>query len=387
MQPQTEKRAAFPEAEHRARLARARRVLRDEGLDAVVSFAPEHIYYFTGYDGHTQFSIQCLIFGPDDDEATLVLRDVDAINAEETCWAKDIRYYHHGQHDPAELIVDAVKDRLRGSSVVGTCLNTYALPGAFALHLVDLLGATKTRDAGASIERLRYAKSDLEMTYIRQAAAYAEIGLKRLREAAKPGITEIQLTGEIEAAMREAGSEYPAMPTLLSSGPRTRGSHRTPTDRAIARGDSIKTEFPGIARRYHAVTMQTLWIGEPGRESRQSYEHALTALRAGMKAIAVGVPVARAEVATFDSLKSAGVDVSRHARFGYGVSAAYPPSWLEGLDITAESNEVFQANMTFVLHCMVRTPDARGILIGGAYTLGADGVEVLSGGDLELMSV
>jgi hypothetical protein len=43
--------------------------------------------------------------------------------------------------------------------------------------------------------------------------------------------------------------------------------------------------------------------------------------------------------------------------------------------------------MTFVLHCMVRTPDGRGILIGGAYTLGADGVEVLSGGDLELTVV
>jgi Xaa-Pro dipeptidase len=387
MQPQTEKRAAFPESEHRARLARLRRVLRDEGLDAMVSFSPEHIYYFTGYDGHTQFSIQSVIVGADDDEATLILRDVDAINAEETCWAKDIRYYHHGQHDPAELIVAAARERLRSAGVLGTCLNTYALPGAFALHLVDLLGSSRTRDAGAAIERLRYVKSDLEMTYIRQAAKYADIGLERLRAAAKPGITEIQLTGEIEAAMREAGSEYPAMPTLLSSGPRTRGSHRTPTDRVIARGDSIKTEFPGIARRYHAVTMQTLWIGEPGRESRQSYEHALTALRAGSGEIVVGVPVARAELAALESLKSAGLDVSRHARFGYGVSAAYPPSWLEGLDITAESTEVFQSNMTFVLHCMVRTPDGRGILIGGAYTLGADGVEVLSGGDLELTVV
>src|SRR5215467_9235491 len=78
MQPHTEKRAAFPEAEHRSRLLRARRAMRDEGIDVVISFAAEHIYYFTGYDGHTQFSIQCVIFGADDGEATLVLRDVDA---------------------------------------------------------------------------------------------------------------------------------------------------------------------------------------------------------------------------------------------------------------------------------------------------------------------
>src|SRR5205814_539063 len=130
--------------------------------------------------------------------------------------------------------------------------------------------------------------------------------------------TEIQLTGEIEHAMREAGSEYCAMATLLSSGPRTRGSHRTPTDRVIERGDSIKTEFAGISHRYHAVTMQTLWLGEPSRSSREAYTHALAALRAGSEAIAVGVPVASAEKAAFDTLREAGFNVSNHARFGYG---------------------------------------------------------------------
>src|SRR5437016_7552470 len=42
--------AAFPEDEHRARLARARQALRTAYIACCVSVAPEHLYYFAGYD-------------------------------------------------------------------------------------------------------------------------------------------------------------------------------------------------------------------------------------------------------------------------------------------------------------------------------------------------
>lgn len=41
---------AFPEAVHRERLARARAVLASAGFAGAVSVAPEHHYYFAGYD-------------------------------------------------------------------------------------------------------------------------------------------------------------------------------------------------------------------------------------------------------------------------------------------------------------------------------------------------
>ncbi len=50
---------AFPEDEHRARLARARRVLAGAGLSGCISVAPELLNYFGGYDAHTHFSPHC----------------------------------------------------------------------------------------------------------------------------------------------------------------------------------------------------------------------------------------------------------------------------------------------------------------------------------------
>jgi Xaa-Pro dipeptidase len=378
---------AFTEAEHRARLVQARQAISKAGLVACICTSPEHLYYLAGYDAHTHFSIQAFVFGTEDEEPTLVIRDVDRSCAEETSWVRDVRSYHHMQQDPADLIEQALRARALSQSPIGVCLNSYALPGAFALHLVRRLEPAKITDASGMIERLRYVKSPQELAYIREAANYAEAGLHRAREAARPGLSEIELTGMIELAMREAGSEYCAMPSWVSSGPRTRGGHRTPTNRVIERGEPVKMEFGGVHKRYHAVTMQTLWVGQASSAARASYAATLASLRAGSAAVAGGAPVAAAEGAAFARLREAGFDIATHARFGYGVSAAYPPTWLEGLDITREASEVFAKGMSFVLHSSVATPEGHGILIGGAYILGDRGLEVWSGGDLELLVV
>jgi Xaa-Pro dipeptidase len=382
---------AFPEAEYRERMARARRAIAGAGLDACICVAPELLCYFAGYDGHTQFSIQALVFGADGGDApSFVFRDVDRANAEDSCWLSDLRAYHHGQSDPLDLILEAVRERTGrsdGTRRIGVCWDSYAMPGAFALRLAAAMAPAELVDATRLVEPLRWIKSEREMAYIRRAAAFADAGLAAVRDALAPGLTEIQLAGRLEAAMREAGSEYSAMPTWLATGPRGKGSHRTPTGRRIAAGEALKTEFAGVCRRYHAVTMQTMWLGAPSAGARAAYAGALAGLRAGAAEIAAGVPVGVAEAAAFEAMAAAGIDVSRQARFGYGVSVAYPPSWLEGLDITRESDAVFAAGMSFVLHTCATSPEGEGILIGGAYALTDAGLETLSGGDLELCAV
>ena len=153
-------------------------------------------------------------------------------------------------------------------------------------------------------------------------------------------------------------------------------------------GDLISMEFPGVYRRYHAATMQTISVGEPSPGSREAYGIALRALRAGCKEIAIGRRVSDAEQGAVESLIADGFDATVRARFGYGVGIAYPPTWLETLDITMESDQVFERNMTFVLHTSSSDPDTgQQVLVGGAYAVTDNGLEVLSGGDLELQAV
>ncbi|MBS36144.1 MAG: hypothetical protein CMO26_09495 [Thiotrichales bacterium] len=379
----------FSNQEYTTRLDKARAVLKDKDCQALLCLSPELLYYFAGYDAHTHFSVQALVFDITATPPTFVYRDVDTGLVEESCWLDDVRSYHHGEVDPIGLVASACRERLASGQRLGVCFNSHAVKGTLALALAEALIDFDLVQVDTAIESIRLQKSPAELECLHTAGEYANAGLTRALEVTRPGMTEIQLAGEIEAAMREQGSEYPAMPAWVSSGPRTRGAHKLPSRRVIESGDRVKLEFAGVHCRYHAVTMQTYWVSEPPAEPvSRIYDVASDALLAGEAAIRAGDPVARAELAAFTVLQQHGFDLRWHSRFGYGVGIAYPPTWLESLDITRESSQQFESGHSFVLHIAVKDPiEQLGLMLGGAYLLGDDGLVCTSGGALDKVVV
>ncbi len=379
--------AAFAEAEHRDRFARARRSLRDAGLDGCISVAPEHLYYLGGYDAWVSVnSPQALVFRTDGGEPTIVLRDVDRLLALETSWVRDLRIYRLLADDPAALIAEVAREHGLREGRLAVELESYALPHALGLRLEEKLAPARVEDATALLGDLRLVKSAAEMAYLRDAARHAEAGLQAARRGLRPGITEVALAGEMEAAMRAAGGDYWAIPTELASGPRTPGGHATPRDRVLEPGDLVHVEFAGVARRYHAVAIQTMAVGEPGPRARELYRLTRESLRAGVRAVRPGVPAEDVEAASLEPLRKAGLEGAAMMRFGYGVGVAYPPIWLETLQISRGIERRLEPGMVFVLHaCVELVDEGLGVIQGGTYALTPGGLELLAGaGDVDL---
>jgi len=379
--------SAFGEAEHRERLARARESLARAGFDGCVSVAPEHLYYLGGYDAWVSVnSPQALVFRTDGGEPTLVLRDVDRLLALETSWVKDLQTYRLHAEDPAGRIADVARERGLGHGRVAIEFQSYALPLGLGLRLTQALAPARAGDATDLLGDLRLLKSATEMAYLREAARHASVGLETFRAALRPGITEIALAGRLEGAMRAGGGDYWAIPTELASGPRTPGGHATPRDRVLEPGDLVHVEFAGVARRYHAVAIQTAAVGEPSRRARDVYRLARESLRAGISAVRPGVPAEAVEEASLEPLRQAGLEAHAMMRFGYGVGVAYPPIWLETLQISRGTERRLAPGMVFVLHaCVELTDEGIGVILGGTYALTAAGLEMLSGaGDVDL---
>src|SRR5258708_6436737 len=273
--------AAFTEDEHRRRLARAREILKRHGIDCCVSVAPEHLYYFAGYDSWVSVnSPQALIFMADGGEPTLIVRDVDLALPRETSWVADVRSYHLFTDDVAAVIASVAREKGFRGDKVAVETQSYALPFALGQSVARALAPAAIVDATDMLGAARLIKSPQEMAYMRKAARYAGIGLEAARRTLKPGITEMALAAAVEGAMRSAGSDYWSIPTELASGTRTAGGHATARERVIESGDLVHLEFAGVERRYHATAVHTLAAGRPGKRAHEIYDLARASLAA-----------------------------------------------------------------------------------------------------------
>lgn len=362
--------SAFSEDEFRRRFDRAREALRAAGLPGAICVSPESLYYLSGYNAHTHFSSQALIIGTDDPEPTLLIRDCDVTHAPDSSWVGDVRTYHFGRDDVAWLVARAVTDRIPGAGRIGLELAAYALPASYGLAIIDAVAPRRVEDCSDLLGRLRVVKSEAELKLMREAARIASVGLKAFAENLRPGITEIALAGEIEAAMRATGGDYPAMPTWMQGGPRYNLGHGTPVDRVIEQSELIGIEHAGVAHRYHAALMQIASVGPPAPEALRHNEIGVEAMAAGVAAARPGAPAGEMEQAAYDVVRRRGGDADGLMRFGYGIGIAYPPSWLEPFHVIAESREPLQPGMTMMLHVSG---------IGGTYEMTNDGLKLLCG--------
>jgi Xaa-Pro dipeptidase len=382
--------AAFTESEHRERLARVRKILKRNGIECCVSVAPEHLYYLAGYDSWVSVnSPQALIFMADGGEPTLIVRDVDLALPRETSWVTDVRSYHLFSDDVGALVASVVSEKGFHGNKVAIETQSYALPYSLGQTLARALAPASIVDATELLGAARLVKSAGEMRYLRAAARFAQIGLDAARKTLKPGISELALAAAVEGAMRSAGSDYWSIPTELASGPRTAGGHATARDRVIESGDLVHLEFAGVSHRYHATAVHTLAAGLPSKRAREVYDLARASLAAGIAAVRPGVGVAAVEEASLEPLRRAGLEGAAIMRFGYGIGIAYPPIWLEPLQISRGFDQVLEPGMVFVLHAYIQLLEEKlGIIQGGTYTLTDTGLDMLVGGgavDLEVV--
>jgi len=380
--------AVFTQTEHKNRLARARDMLAACGFEVCVSVAPETHYYLAGYDAWVGVnSPQALVFSiSEETEPTLIVRNVDTRLATETTWLSDIRKYQLFADDFSKLVAGIVREKGWTGGRIAMELQSYALNAALYSELASALKPAEIFDATRLLGDLRIIKSETEMRYVREAAGYANLGLDAAREALRVGITEIEVAAAVEGAMREAGSDYWAIPTEISSGTRTPGGHATPRHRVIESGDIVHFEFAGVSHRYHATAVHTMACGAPNSRAAELYEIARVSLAAGVSQCHAGAWVADIEEASLEPIRIAGLEAYANMRFGYGIGLAYPPVWLETLQISRGFEDRLAPGMVFVLHAYLQLDHENiGIIQGGTWALTTDGLEQLvGGGDLPL---
>lgn len=190
--------ASFSETEHRARLAKARRLLREAGIGHCLCVAPESLYYYGGYDSWVSVnSPQALIFSTEDDEPTIVLRDTDVPLARENSWINDLRPYRLMSDDIPALMAQVAGEKGLRNGKVAIETQSYALSHHLGQAIARALVPARMIDATALLGQPRLLKSPAEMAFVRKAAEHAQRGLAAARRALRPGLSETALAAEV----------------------------------------------------------------------------------------------------------------------------------------------------------------------------------------------
>lgn len=161
------------------------------------------------------------------------------------------------------------------------------------------------KDCTPILSELRMVKEPGEIERIRAASGVAAIGMGAAIKAVKPGVTESQVAGAAEVAMRAAGAEE-FWRSYVCSGPRTNIAHGVPTTRKIEKDELVMIDIHPIVEGYSADICRTVCAGKPTADQQAAYNLYVQAQQSTITMAKAGVGVADLESHLHQVMKDGG---------------------------------------------------------------------------------
>lgn len=378
----------FDPSELADRRARACAAMKERGLEALLMFRQESMFYLTGYDTFGYVFFQTLVMTADGRTA-LLTRAPDLRQAQLTSDITDIRVWEDREGaNPADSLRDLMADMDLDGARVGVELDAYGLTGHNLRRLDRALeGFCAMSDASLLISRLRIVKSDAEIACVRRAAELAD-------DAWDAGIAETgagAFEGDILAAMQGAvfrgGGDYSGNEFIIGSGPGALLCRYFSGRRRLDAQDQLTLEWAGAYRHYHSALMRTVPVGSPRPAHVDMHARAVDALLACEATLKPGATMGDVFAAHARVFDAAGLSAHRMNACGYGLGTTFAPNWMDWPMFYADNPVEIAPGMVFFLHMILMDSDS-----GTAMTLGRTslvtptGAEVLSRLPLDLVS-
>lgn len=377
----------FSAEELQERRQRAVSMMRERGLDALLIFRQESMYYLTGYDTFGYVFFQCLVLTADGRFA-LITRAPDLRQAQHTSVIEDIRIWVDGPNTNPSLELRNMLDEfgLRNAKL-GVEYEAYGLTAANGKKVdAALQDFANTTDASDLVNRLRVVKSTAEIEFVRKAAELADRALDAAHEIIGPGAFEGDILAALQGEIFKGGGDYPGNEFIIGSGEDALLCRYQSGRRNLSSQDQITLEFAGAYRHYHAAMMRTIVVGQASERHKQLHAVTITAMQACMDALKPGVPIGEVFDAYAKVCDAAGMKAHRMNATGYSLGATFSPNWMDWPMFYHANPEPAEPNMVFFLHMILMDSDAHSAMCPGQTVLVTpSGCENLSRSSLDLV--
>ena len=344
----------FSEQELKDRQTETCRRMLDEGLDGLLLFKQESMYYLTGYDTSGYSMFQAGYIGADGRTA-LLTRTADRLQSQMTSIFDEIRIWIDGDDaDPSQDVLQMLQDLGCKGKRLGVEYHAYGFTGQRA-KMIDarLDGFCELVDASDLIRIQRLVKSPRELEYVRKAGQLCDHILAVSIEKTRPGVNVKSVYGAMVQAAMEQGGDPSASRWPMGAGEGAMFARYHTGDEIIAEQDQVIFEPAAAYRHYHACMMYNIITGEPNKHHIEMNRAAGAAIDACQDALKPGKTVGE----VFDIHKAVvaehGYEDAALAACGYTLGATYPPTWMDWPMLWTGNPQVIEAGMVFFLHMIL----------------------------------
>ena len=291
----------------------------------------------------------------------------------------DFRYYEAAEKFATDGITvvkfrklyDTINDIILQKNISNLMIEEEAVTIARLAELKARLNASILTEGSLSetIRSIRVIKTPDEIACITKAQRITERALTELLNHVRPGVTERELSVELEHLIHVYGGERIAFELITIAGANTSLPHGVPGDYTVREGDFVTFDIGSVYNGYHSDMTRTYAVGRATDKMREIYDIVYRAHLNAAEKIAAGNTAADVDIAARSYIESKGYGEYFGHSTGHGV----------GLEIH-EDPRVYKTDTTVLRDSMVIT-DEPGIYLPGEFGVRIEDMYVVQGSE------
>lgn len=327
------------------KLEKLRKALVEENVDGLFITNDYNRRYMTGFTGSTGVAIVTK------DDAVFI---TDFRYTEQA--KNQVQNFRIVQHDSVIYKEVAAQVEKMGIKTLGFEKDTMTY-GMFETYK-SLINAELIPLSGL-IEKIRLIKTEQEINIIKVACEIADNAFSHILEFIKPGVTELEVSNELEFFMRKQGATASSFDTIVASGVRSALPHGVATEKVIEKGDFVTLDFGAIYNGYVSDITRTISVGQPSEKLKEMYQTVLESQLLALEKVGPGMTGIQADAVARDYLTSKGYGEAFGHSTGHGIGLEVH----EGPGLSSRSETVLEPNMVVTIEPGIYIPGIGGVRI------------------------
>ncbi|KYG57958.1 M24 family metallopeptidase [Planococcus maritimus] len=348
------------------KLTKLREQMQKQELDSLLVTNPYNLRFITGFTGTAGLAL---------------------ITPNDAWFITDFRYTEQAGEQVKEFkvvqaqkgLLDEVARIVQEAAVERLAFEQDYMTFATYSQYQDKLSATLEPVSGL-IEQLRMVKAPEEIDVLKAAAKIADDAFEHICTYIKPGMTELQVSNELEFFMRSQGATSSSFDIIVASGLRSALPHGVASDKKIEQGDLITLDFGALYQGYVSDITRTVAVGEPSDKLKEIYKIVLDSQVLALEKIKPGMTGIEADAIARDYIKSKGYGEAFGHSTGHGIGLEVH----EGPGLSFRSETVLEPNMAVTVEPGIYLPGIGGVRIEDDILITETGNERLTHSSKEL---